>query len=267
MKIFIVGINGKMGGAICACAEREGIEVAGGLDITPGGKYPVFAKAADVDVAFDVIIDFSRPASLDGVIALAEARKVPAVLATTGYTEEQLAKIAALAEKVPVFRSANMSLGVNVVESVLPALASALGGFDVEIVEAHHNRKVDAPSGTAFHTAQGIAEALEVHDFALAKEFDRFAYIGIVHQAQNIVVGGSGFLLGGEVFHEVGDDIARALQGCCREGNACSALRIDTGRMVDEIGFKAGCLDLLGREVARELIEDGCNHFDMRQLV
>lgn len=160
MKIFIVGINGKMGGAICACAEREGIEVAGGLDITPGGKYPVFAKAADADVAFDVIIDFSRPASLDGVIALAEARKVPAVLATTGYTEEQLAKIAALAEKVPVFRSANMSLGVNVVESVLPALASALGGFDVEIVEAHHNRKVDAPSGTALQMLEAVKKGL-----------------------------------------------------------------------------------------------------------
>lgn len=160
MKIFIVGINGKMGGAICACAEREGIEVAGGLDITPGGKYPVFAKAEDVNVAFDVIIDFSRPASLDGVIALAEARKVPAVLATTGYTEEQLKKIAALAEKVPVFRSANMSLGVNVVESVLPALASALGGFDVEIVEAHHNRKVDAPSGTALQMLEAVRKGL-----------------------------------------------------------------------------------------------------------
>ena len=115
--------------------------------------------------------------------------------------------------------------------------------------------------------AQGIAEALEVHDFALAKEFDRFAYIGIVHQAQNIVVGGSGFLLGGEVFHEVGDDIAHALQRRCGEGNACRTLRINTGRMVDKIGVKAGIFNLLGREVPRELVEDRCDHLNMRELL
>ncbi len=161
MKIFIVGINGKMGRAICDCAEREGVTVAGGLDIAAGGKYPVFAKAADVNVGFDVIIDFSRPATLGEVTALAEKHGAPVVLATTGYSEEELAKIKALSEKVPVFRSANMSLGVNVVESVLPALASALKGFDVEIVEAHHNRKVDAPSGTALQMLESVKKGLD----------------------------------------------------------------------------------------------------------
>ena len=115
--------------------------------------------------------------------------------------------------------------------------------------------------------AQGIAEALEVHDFALAKEFDRFAYIWIVNQAQNIVVGGSGFLFGSEIFHEVRDDIALALQRRCGEGNACRALRVDAGRVVDKVGVKAGILDLFGREIPRELVEDRCDHLNMRELL
>ena len=161
MKIFIVGINGKMGKAIASAAEAEGIEIAGGLDMTPGGQYPVFTKAEDVTVDYDCVIDFSRPATLDAVVSLAEKRVVPAVIATTGYSEEQLARIDALSKKVPVFRSANMSVGVNVVESVLPVLASALSGFDIEIIEAHHNQKVDAPSGTALQMLSAVKEGLD----------------------------------------------------------------------------------------------------------
>lgn len=161
MKIFIVGINGKMGRAIADAAESAGITVAGGLDLSAGDKYPVFTRAEDVDVPFDCIIDFSRPATLDSVIALATKHNAPAVIATTGYTDEQLAKIDALAEKVAVFRSANMSLGVNVVESVLPLLASALKGFDIELIEAHHNRKVDAPSGTAKQMLDAVKSGLD----------------------------------------------------------------------------------------------------------
>ncbi len=161
MKIFLIGINGKMGRAICECAEREGIEVAGGIDVVPGVKYPVFKTADEVNVDFDVIIDFSRPSTLDEVIKLAVSRNVPAVMATTGYTDDELKKIKALSEKVAVFRSANMSLGVNVVESVLPALAAALKGFDIEIVEAHHNRKVDAPSGTALQMLEAVKTGLD----------------------------------------------------------------------------------------------------------
>ena len=161
MKIFIVGINGKMGKAICESAERGGIEIAGGIDVAAGGKYPVFRDGKSVNVDFDVIIDFSRPSALGEVVYLAETRKAPAVIATTGYDENQLAEIKALSEKVPVFRSANMSLGVNVVESVLPTLASALKGFDVEIVEAHHNRKADAPSGTALQMLESVKKGLD----------------------------------------------------------------------------------------------------------
>ena len=161
MKIFITGINGKMGKAICEVAENAGMTVAGGIDVSPNPRYPVFAKAADVDVDFDVIIDFSRPSALDEVIALALGRDKPAVIATTGYDEAQLAKISALSEKVAVFRSANMSVGVNVVEKILPALAGALAGYDIEIVEAHHNMKADAPSGTAKQMLEAVKKGLD----------------------------------------------------------------------------------------------------------
>ena len=149
MKIFIVGINGKMGKTIAAMAENFGYEVAGGLDVSTDGKYPVFACAKAVNVDFDCVIDFSRPSTLGEVIALARSHKAPAVIATTGYDAAQLALIDGLAKEVAVFRSANMSLGVNVVEKALTQLAAALKGFDIEIVEAHHNQKADAPSGTA----------------------------------------------------------------------------------------------------------------------
>lgn len=161
MKIFIVGINGKMGRAICDLAENEGITVSGGIDVAPNGKYPVFAEAKDVNVDFDVIIDFSRPSTLDEVAELALAHDRPVVIATTGYDGAQLKKIAELSEKVAVFRSANMSVGVNVVEKVLPILASALAGYDVEIVEAHHNMKADAPSGTAKQMLAAVEKGLD----------------------------------------------------------------------------------------------------------
>lgn len=161
MKIFLTGINGKMGKAIVSVAENtEGVEIVGGLDVVKGGAYPVFSCASEVNVEYDCIIDFSRPSTLKDVISLAVARKVPVVIATTGYDKAQLAEIDELARKVPVFRSANMSIGVNVVESVLPILASALDGFDIELVEAHHNQKVDAPSGTAKQMLEAVEKGL-----------------------------------------------------------------------------------------------------------
>lgn len=162
MKLFLVGINGKMGKMISSIAEStDGIEIVGGIDVVKGGAYPVFEKAKDVNVDFDCIIDFSRPSTLDEVISLARAKKSPVVIATTGLTPEQVEKINDLATELPVFRSANMSLGVNVVESVLPALASALKGFDIELIEAHHNQKLDAPSGTAKQMLEAIEKGLD----------------------------------------------------------------------------------------------------------
>lgn len=149
MKIFIVGINGKMGKFVAARAESQGYSVAGGIDVFVGGKYPVFKTAEEVNVEFDVIIDFSRPETLGQIFKLCEIFKKPVVLATTGHSAEQLAEIKKLSQSVAVFKTANMSLGVNAVTGAVKLLTAVLAGYDIEIVEAHHNQKVDAPSGTA----------------------------------------------------------------------------------------------------------------------
>ena len=151
MKIWISGAMGHMGRAIAAQAAERGITVVGGVDAHPAeAAFPVYASFADVPVCGDVIIDFSRPEGLAPLLDYAVANGIPAVLATTGYTEEQLAQIKQASEKIAIFRSANMSLGIAVLKKLCADAARILGdGFDVEIVEAHHNRKVDAPSGTA----------------------------------------------------------------------------------------------------------------------
>ena len=138
-----------------------GIEVAGGIDVVKTGDLPVFEKASEVNVDFDCIIDFSRPSTLTEVIALAKGKNKPVVIATTGYTAEQLKEIDKLSKSVAVFRSANMSVGVNVVEKVLTDLAKALKGYDIEIVEAHHNQKADAPSGTALQMLDSVKAGLD----------------------------------------------------------------------------------------------------------
>lgn len=162
-NIFVVGINGKMGKALCETATALGYTVCGGLDTVASPAFPpVFTKAQDVDIDFDAVIDFSRPASLDAVIELAMSRKVPAVIATTGYDEAQLNRIKELAKKVPVFRSANMSIGIAALKAAALAARKVLGdGFDIEIVEKHHNRKVDSPSGTALLLADALAQKSE----------------------------------------------------------------------------------------------------------
>lgn len=161
MKIFIIGINGKMGKSVVADASDRGHSIAGGIDITAHAAYPVFKTADEVNVPYDVIIDFSRPQTLPEIIKLCEKSKKPVVLATTGYTDDDLKKIDNLAKKVAVFKSANMSLGVNVMASVVKAMTAALKGYDIEIIEAHHNQKVDAPSGTAKLLLDAVESSLD----------------------------------------------------------------------------------------------------------
>ena len=141
MKICVVGY-GAMGKLLCEMAKEE-------------LAYPValeceYKRLEDTDHQFDIIIDFSNPANLDMIVDYAKKHKKPVVFATTGYTEEQLLKIQALAKDVPVLRSANFSLGVillnRLVQEITPILKDS---FDIEILEAHHHHKVDAPSGTA----------------------------------------------------------------------------------------------------------------------
>lgn len=163
-KILISGCNGHMGRVVAdICASDPQVEVVAGIDIL-GQKnpdFPVFSSPAACNVEADAVIDFSHPSALATLLEMCQARHLPVVLATTGYDQAQLEAISEAARHIPVFRSANMSLGVNVLLDLVKKAAAVLGGdYDVEIVERHHHRKVDAPSGTALMLADAAASAL-----------------------------------------------------------------------------------------------------------
>ncbi|MCM1368600.1 MAG: 4-hydroxy-tetrahydrodipicolinate reductase [Roseburia sp.] len=159
VKAFVFGINGKMGKMLADCAQDFDFEITGGFDVSPSPDFPTFSNANDVNVPFDVIIDFSRPQTLPALISLAVSRGTPAVIATTGYSDEETENIRALSRRVPVFRSGNMSLGIAAAKAAAVAVKSILGdGFDIEIVEKHHNQKADSPSGTALMLADALSE-------------------------------------------------------------------------------------------------------------
>ena len=165
INIILSGCNGKMGRVITASAAiRDDVQIVAGLDAldtTENSGYPVFAKADLCDIPADVIIDFSHPAALASLLNLAVNRSLPLVLATTGMSPEQLADIEKAADSVPVFFTANMSLGVNLLLELSKMAAKLLGNdFDIEIIEKHHNQKIDAPSGTALMLANGISSVL-----------------------------------------------------------------------------------------------------------
>ena len=163
-KIIISGCNGHMGRVVAdICATDPQVEVVAGIDILgqPNPNFPVFSSPAACDVEADAVIDFSHPSALAPLLEMCQARNLPVVLATTGYDQAQLEAISEASTHIPVFRSANMSLGVNVLLDLVKKAASVLGlDYDVEIVERHHHRKVDAPSGTALMIADAAASAL-----------------------------------------------------------------------------------------------------------
>ena len=163
LKIIISGCNGHMGRVVeSLCAADSQVEVVAGFDVlgSNDGDFPVYSSPAQFTGKADAVIDFSSPAALNGLLDFAQATGTPLVLATTGYTPEQVAQIGAAAQKVPIFRSANMSLGINVLLELVKKAASVLGdSYDIEIVERHHRRKVDAPSGTALMIADAAASA------------------------------------------------------------------------------------------------------------
>lgn len=169
------GCNGKMGQCITEiCKQDNDVEIVAGIDVYDGIKndYPVFANINDCNVEADVIVDFSNAKAVDDLLAFCEAKNMPVVLCTTGLSEEQLAKVEEVTTKAAVLKSANMSLGVNTLMELLKkaALVFAPAGFDMEIVEKHHNLKVDAPSGTALALADSMNEAL---DNAYNYKYDR----------------------------------------------------------------------------------------------
>ena len=143
----------------------EGIELVAGIDTYTGiqNDYPVFENIEQCDVQADVIIDFSNAGAVDALLGYCAGRQVPVVLCTTGLSEEQLEKVREASKKTAVLKSANMSLGINLLMKLLKDAAKVLGpaGFDIELVEKHHNQKVDAPSGTALALADSINEAVD----------------------------------------------------------------------------------------------------------
>ena len=166
VRAIMHGCNGKMGQTITGiCKEDTGIEIVAGIDLYDGvpNDYPVLQTISQCDVKADVIIDFSNAKAVDDLLEYAVERQLPVVLCTTGLSEEQLQKVEATYEKVAILKSANMSLGVNTLLELLKkaALVFAPAGYDMEIVEKHHNLKLDAPSGTAIALADSMNEALD----------------------------------------------------------------------------------------------------------
>ena len=166
IRAIMHGCNGRMGRVITEMTAKEPeMEIVAGVDAyteTPN-TYPVFEKIEDCDVEADVVIDFSNAGAPDALLDYCAGRKVPVVLCTTGLSEEQLAKVEEASKKVAVLKSANMSLGINLLLKLVKDAAKVLAGagFDIELVERHHNQKVDAPSGTAIALADSINEAMD----------------------------------------------------------------------------------------------------------
>lgn len=164
IKILMNGCNGKMGQVITKIvADTDDCEIVGGVDINDNIKntYPVYKSITDFEGKADVIIDFSHPSTLTSVLDYAKASQTPAIICTTGLSAEQRQEIVDASRDVAMFFSANMSLGVNLIIDLVTKAAKILeNNFDIEIIEKHHNQKIDAPSGTALAIADAIADAI-----------------------------------------------------------------------------------------------------------
>ena len=165
INIALFGCNGKMGQVIAKILSTDpDAKIAFGFDINTEAKnsFPVYDDIKSIKEKADVVIDFSHPSMLGSIIEYCSAMCVPAVIATTGLSDSQLSDVDALSKKVAVFRSANMSLGINLLISLAEKASALLGDkFDIEIIEKHHNQKIDAPSGTALMIADAISDCLE----------------------------------------------------------------------------------------------------------
>lgn len=165
VKILMHGCNGKMGRMITEIVKNEADAViAAGVDKFTGipNDYPVFEEIAQCDVDVDVVIDFSNAGAVDELLDYCVKKSLPVVLCTTGLSDEQLKKVDECSEKIAVLKSANMSMGINLLLKLLKDAAKVLAsaGYDIELVEKHHNQKLDAPSGTALALADSINEAM-----------------------------------------------------------------------------------------------------------
>ena len=167
INILLTGCNGRMGNAVVAsCENNENCNIVAGIDVSAGknaSSFPVYESLNDFKGECDVIIDFSHHTATEGLLAYAVSKKLPIVIATTGHTEEETSAIKNAATKIPVFYSRNMSLGINLLIALAKKACLSLGtAFDIEIIEKHHNQKLDAPSGTALMIADALKDTRDI---------------------------------------------------------------------------------------------------------
>lgn len=164
IKLILCGCNGQMGKVIAnQVEEMDGFEIVAGMDRAGDNSYefPIFEDINEFEGSADALIDFSNPSTLPKLLKYSIEKETPLVLSSTGYSDEEVKSIHESSKKAAILYSGNMSLGINVLLSLVKKAASALEGFDIEIIEKHHNKKVDSPSGTAFMIASAIDEELE----------------------------------------------------------------------------------------------------------
>ena len=199
VKVIMHGCNGRMGQFITnLVATDPEIEIVAGIDVSTHitNSYPVFSKIQDCGIVADVIIDFSTAPGVDDLLDFCVEKKIPCVLCTTGLSKEQLAHMEAASKEVALLKSANMSVGINLLMKLLKESAAVLAdaGFDIEIVEKHHNQKVDSPSGTALALADSINEGLDtpyeyIYDRSVRREKRPQKEIGISAVRGGTIVG------------------------------------------------------------------------------
>jgi len=164
IKIVLNGCSGKMGKMITECATKfNGVEIVAGIDKFPSNApYPIFETMQDLNIDYDVLLDFSRADALHNLLELTEKTNKPLVICSTGFSQEDLALIDEKSKSLKLFRSGNMSFGINLISSLLKKVTPLLyGNYDIEIVEKHHNQKVDAPSGTAILLADAMKDSIK----------------------------------------------------------------------------------------------------------
>ena len=168
INILLTGACGRMGRAVVEAAQKSGgkFVVCAGVDINqPQGlsypDFPIYTDISEYTGKADVIVDFSYHTAIANILTYAKANGLPVVISTTGHTAEELKMIEDASKEIAVFRSGNMSLGINLLSALVKKAAAALEGFDIEIIEMHHNQKLDAPSGTALMLADAANSALD----------------------------------------------------------------------------------------------------------
>lgn len=199
IKILMHGCNGKMGRMITELVKNDSdVEIVAGVDkyTAVPNDYPVFESITACDVDTDVVIDFSNAGAVDELLDYCTEKKLPVVLCTTGLSEEQLKKVEESSEKIAILKSANMSMGINLLLKLLKDAAKVLApaGYDIELVEKHHNQKLDAPSGTALALADSMNDALNneynyVYDRSQVRQKRDAKEIGISAVRAGTIVG------------------------------------------------------------------------------